>query len=225
MLQFVREIPIRIVLEETPSESRRGFLFRVAAGFEKKIDPESGMSVDLVSVDRWMQELKSMFESSILPVEQRSVWRADVAHQAQVFLATRAQDENAHLASLQFEEERGGGFGWRADWGGNLYLSKSSEFIELFHPLGRFDLVRVEFFWKCSRNQTADLKKMGKKIVRHCSRKGAGQFTESLQAVLGLTLPDRSQLHNIEIHYLAESYKITLTNKSPINRGSTRQQQ
>ena len=50
MLQLIRETPIRVVSEGTLS-SRRGFLFYIAAGFSKEVDPLSGMSVDLVQVD------------------------------------------------------------------------------------------------------------------------------------------------------------------------------
>jgi hypothetical protein len=104
MLQFVREIPIRIVFKKALLQ-KQGFLFRVAAGFSKKIDPLSGMSVNLVSVDRWLSELKNILESA----EQG----ADLVSVAQKFLETQAQTEGAILQSLNFREERGGGFSWR----------------------------------------------------------------------------------------------------------------
>ncbi|GEM_PF-1585721 len=211
MLQFVREIPIRIVVKEALSETRRGFLFRFAAGFEKAVDPHTGMSVNLVSVDRWLEEFKSKIEASELPIERSSSWRAYVVQQAQAFLATKAKEESAHLASLEFQEERGSGFSWKAELTQGFYFIKLSEFVELFYPHEKFDLVRLDFIWMCPQDQAADLKKLGKKLVRHCSRKGVEYFVECLQGVVGLTLPDQSVLSEIRIHFLAESYKLTLT--------------
>ena len=62
-MQFFREIPLRIQFQ-APSE-RRGFLFRLSAGFSNDIDPESGMSVNLVDVDHWLSELQRSLQAKI----------------------------------------------------------------------------------------------------------------------------------------------------------------
>lgn len=210
MLQFVRQTSIRIVIEETPSGPRRGFLFKMAAGFQKEIDPQSGISVNLVSVDRWLQELKRGLESSSLSLQQKKDWRSYVLQQAQDFLLKKANEEGAQLVSLQFHEERGGGFGWKAELKPDEYLIKLSQMIEVFQPHEDFDLVRVDFIWKCNQNQNVDLKKMGRKLVRHCSRKGAEHFVEALQRVVGGQFSDGARLSEIELHYLGQGHSLKL---------------
>ena len=65
MLQFVRQIPISIVIEKAPAE-KWGFLFYLAAGFTKELNPLSGMTVSLPLVDQALQELKVNLEVEIL---------------------------------------------------------------------------------------------------------------------------------------------------------------
>lgn len=210
MLQFVRQIPIRIVIKDAPLEVKRGFLFQVAAGFNKNVDPESGMSVNLVLVDRWLLELQTLLESQEVLVDSVSDWRFAVLQQAQQFLSKNAGLENAQLVSLDFAEVRGSSFSWDHDLPERTYFAKFAEYVEFFAPAQKFDLVRLELVWRCSAHQISDLKKIGKKLIRRSSQKGAEHFVESLQKTLGFTLSDESRLQKIEIHHLAEAYKLTL---------------
>lgn len=161
MLQFVREIPIRIVIEGA-SSARRGFLFYLAAGFFKEIDPLSGMSVDLVLVDQWLASLKKDLEQTVFitpgdavvresfsneaSLRESSIWGGSSNKSAESFshsfaeimsvsrlnLIEKAEKYGASLKSLRFREERGWSFSWDSAQSPEEMVFSCSLYLESF---------------------------------------------------------------------------------------------
>lgn len=207
MLQFVREIPIRIVLQETPS-SRRGFLFHVAAGFARQdgqIDPLSGMSVNLMHVDSWLAELKTQAEQN--PCTSLN----DLLENFRATLSGKATSQGAQLCSLVLREERG----WSLSWSLVETLSgvrwTYAHYLELLPLAGRFELVRVGLTWLRPSSCEADLQHEGFKIMKSLQNtSGLEELLEKLIPFKGMTLASGCLLEDIRLRLSSQDILLTL---------------
>lgn len=213
-LQFVREIPIRIVIEA--SSARRGFLFHVAAGFFKDIEPLSGMSADLMLVDQWLMGLKKDLEQTLFITSSESFNHsfAEILAVTRLNLMEEAEREGTLLKSLLFREERGWSFSWDSSLPAGALIVSHSLYLESFarsaaaNDVEAFDLLKVTFNWSRKQGCEADFSHETLKLLKACQRHGSDKLHQKLQAVLGTTLPSGSFVKSIEINYLGEKYSL-----------------
>ena len=204
MLQFVREIPVRILIEKASSE-RRGFLFYLAAGFAKEIDPLSGMTVNLVKVDQWLTQLKANLEKDVFNSF------AEIMAIARLNLVEQAEKEGATLKSLRFREERNWSFSWDARQSPEQMLVSHLHFTEAFTQDPEiFDLLKIEFSWQRLANCEADFQHEGFKILKSLSAKTFPELRRQLSEYKGKTLESGSLLQAITLHHLAANYSVQL---------------
>lgn len=217
MLQLVREIPLRIVVRQA-SISSRGFLFYLSAGFSKKIDPLTGMSVNLVTVDKQLSKLKTLLEGQEFASSSENLNRtfAVILNQARVILEEAAKLEQAELTKIVLREVRG----WSVVWDQNLpaqhVLCRHGHFLEAFpHLRNEFDLLKIEFEWLSEPSCTADFHHEGFKILQSLKAtelQGChmNSIRQHLKRYLGHQLPSDSRLKSIMIHHLGEGYVLTI---------------
>ncbi|UYL07637.1 hypothetical protein B9G69_011325 [Bdellovibrio sp. SKB1291214] len=212
MLQFVREISISIVLQ-TASSARRGFLFKLAAGFSKEINPLSGMSVNLVLVDQWLAELKSDLEHTVFESESDSLSHAfaEILAVTRLNLTGNAVEEDAELISLDFREERGWGFAWNHLQSPVEMLVKHSHYLEGFLAVPEdASLCKVEFVWLRTQDCETDFAHEGFKILKNLAAKNFEELQSKLALHQGGELDSDSFLAEIHIHNLSKGYSLTL---------------
>lgn len=211
MLQFVREIPIRIVVQGTLS-SRRGFLFHMSAGFSKDVEPQSGMSVNLNLVDQWLDEVRSHFsvEPLISQFESPNNSLVSWLQSIQALLRRRAQAQGAVLASLCFREERGWSVSWDHSLPDDKVVFSHSHYVEVVPLASTFELLRVHFCWLRASGCQADYQHEGFKLLKLVSNGEALQLQEQLGAFVGRTLDSGTALRSIQIEYLGEQYTVHL---------------
>ncbi|UXR63164.1 hypothetical protein EZJ49_08750 [Bdellovibrio bacteriovorus] len=207
MLQFVREIPIRIILQKTPS-SRRGFLFHLAAGFARqdgKIDPLSGMSVNLMLVDGWLAELKTA-------AEQKD-WSNlhDLVNSFRAELIAKAASCDVQLHSLVLREERGLCLSWNLSDAPTGVRWTYAHYLELLPVGGEFELVRVGLTWLRAESCDIDLQHEGFKIMKSLQNASG---LEDLLSKIGLSkghlLESGSLLQDIQVRLSSQDILLTL---------------
>lgn len=203
MLQFVREVPISIVIEEAPSQ-RRGFLFHLAAGFSKSVDPLSGMTVNLVLVDQWLADLKANLEKDF------HTSFADIMALTRRNLLENADKEAAHLVSLSFREERGWSFSWVASEPPEVLNFSYSHYLESFPKDEKFDLLKVIFHWRRLPGCEEDFQHEGFKLLKGVSLRESVDLQEDLSQCVGHRLSSGSFLQKVEIQYLGSGYSVSL---------------
>ena len=214
MLQFVRQIPIRIVVQGTLS-SRRGFLFSMAAGFSKDVDPLTGMSVNLIEVDKWLAETEERF-SGLLTVSDHDTLQdgiADWVHAIRSFLDEMAKGEGATLSSLTFREERGWTISWNLQLPETRLLFTYSHYLEVFPAKERFDLLKVNFTWMRSVGCSVDCQHEGFKILKAMNPQDVSCLENSLRQAVGKCVGEESasdgtKLQSVQIEFLGEKYKL-----------------
>ena len=212
MLQFVREIPISIVIEGA-SSARRGFLFHLAAGFSKDVNPLSGMTVNLMLVDQWLGDLKSALEQDVFVSKSESLSHAfaEILAVTRLNLIEQAEKEQATLMSLSFREERGWGFSWNNKLSPEQMLVRNSHFLEAFlQDRESFALLKAEFEWLRVANCESDFSHESFKIVKNLSVKSFAELSEALSTRKGQQLPSGSRLESVTIHHLSEGFQLTL---------------
>ena len=212
MLQFVREIPISIVIEGA-SSARRGFLFHLAAGFSKDVNPLSGMTVNLMLVDQWLWDLKSAIEQDVFVSKSESLSHAfaEILAVTRLNLIEQAEKEQATLASLSFREVRGWGFSWSNKLSPEQMLVRNSQFLEAFLQVREsFALLKAEFEWLRVANCESDFSHESFKIVKNLSVKSFAELSEALSTRKGRQLPSGSRLESVTIHHLSEGFQLTL---------------
>lgn len=211
MLQFVREIPLRIVMEGALSQ-RRGFLFYLAAGFHHEVDTLSGMSVNLMDVDEWLWGLKNDLEGSLLqtPSESLNHAYAELMAIARLRLSERAAEQGALLTSLVFREERGWSFSWESSLSPETLIFSHGQWVELISGADKFDLARVEFAWSRVQGCEEDFAHESLRVMKSLADKTVAEVLGHLRGQIVLRLPSGSYLKNISITYLGEDYKITI---------------
>lgn len=214
MLQFCREIPLRIIIQETPS-SRRGFLFYLAVGFSPisgRVDSLSGMSVDLLAVDRWLQTLKVELEALVLPSSPDTPNQvfADLLATGRSRLTEMAEKEGACPVSLRFREERGWGFYWHSSLPANQQVFLSQHYLELFQRGEAAEVLKVETEWLRFLGCEMDYPYQGLKLLKMAA---AGvQDLETLLAnlsnVKGRRLGSGTLLTSVRLHVLSAGFSL-----------------
>ncbi|WP_413557587.1 hypothetical protein [Bdellovibrio sp. HCB209] len=212
MLQFVREIPISIVTQSA-SSARRGFLFKMAAGFSKEINPLSGMSVNLVLVDQWLGKLKTDLEQSVFISKSESLSHAfaEIMAVARLNLIEQSEKEGAELTSLEFREERGWGFFWQHLQSPEHLVIKHSHFVEGFlTDTDNAALLKVEFEWMREPDCEGDFAHEGFKILKVLKGKNLSELQAQLALHKGGELESGSSLSQIHIHNLSKGYSVRI---------------
>lgn len=210
MLQFVREIPIRILIQKASSE-RRGFLFYLAAGFSKEVNPLSGMTVNLVLVDQWLKELKEAVESApfISEHDNLNASFAEIMAVTRLNLVEKAEQEGASLISLEFREERSWSFSWDHEMPVEELSMKYNHFMEAL-PLipSESDLLKIEFKWRRQQNCDADFHHEDFKILKPLAPRDHGHLHSLLKEKLNTKLASGSTLEAIQVHHLGGKFSV-----------------
>lgn len=213
MLQFVRRIPIRILMQGALS-SRRGFLFHLAAGFSPshgQVDPLSGMSVNLVAVDQWLTELKAELERNVFisPTESLHHSLAEVMAVVRLNLAERAEEEKVQLASLCFEEERGWRCAWNAQQSPEELRLSYSHYLEFLPKEGAFELLRLDLTWCRTLGCEEDFQREGFKLVKALQASTLDDLLLQAASLKGRILASGSCLESVTVCLLAEASTLT----------------
>lgn len=214
MLQFVREIPIRITLQGTPS-SRRGFLFHLAAGFasaDGSVDPLSGMSVNLLLVDRWLAELKSGLEQAVFVSKNESLNHAlaEVMAVARLKLTECAEVAGATLQSLSFREERGWSFQWNASQSPQEQRFTYGQYFEMVPKSSSSELVRVEIRWHRMFDCEGDYQHEGFRLLKGLSLITQEELLQQLGRLVGYRLSSGSSVESITVNLLSRDIRLSL---------------
>ncbi|WP_413574975.1 hypothetical protein ACLVWU_12035 [Bdellovibrio sp. HCB290] len=212
MLQFVREIPISIVLQSA-SSARRGFLFHMAVGFSKPVSPLSGMTVNLMVVDSWLGKLKADLESTVFQSKSDSLSHAfaEVMAVARLNLVEQCEVEDAKLISIDFREERGWGFSWQHLQSPQEMTVRHAHFLEAFlQSSADFGLLKVELAWARVADCEADFAHEGFKILKTLSARSLSELTLKLAPLKETRLSSGSYLQEIHVRHLSDQYTLTL---------------
>ncbi len=156
MICFFREKNFSFLFD-SPLAPRRGFFFYLTLGVSKELDPLTGMTVNLLWVDQWIEEfIQGLPRSSALLSQNAALFsQASALHlnlsrailkQAQIFFSARAFAEGAQVVSLALREERGGGLHWEASRPDDFAWT-SSHYWESFHP-ETGGLQRLHLTWR-----------------------------------------------------------------------------
>lgn len=209
MLQFVREIPIRIVIQGALSY-RRGFLFHVAAGFNHEVDVLSGMSVNLMDVDLWLAALKKELEKEVFHVSSESFNScfAEIMSLAQSLLSKMATEQGVTLASLTFREERGSIFSWDCAEPRDRLKFTSFQYVESFSHSVAFQLLRCGFVWQRAQGCEADYSYESFRLLKSLSNREAAPLPRQLEQLIGVKLNSGSTLMSVQIEYLEDKSKV-----------------
>ena len=171
MLQFVRTIPIRIVSQKALSE-KQGFLFSVAAGFSKPLDPITGFTANLLLVDQWLNDLKKYLEFS-----EHAENFFEIARE---FLQKKAATNGAVLESLVFKEKRG----WQLNWDPQMLSGhcdvSHSYLMDLFFDEG-YGLYSLRISWRSVSGIWPDVSSENTKIVEEFIKLSSTMSESELQ--------------------------------------------
>lgn len=108
--RFHRRRGIDVILSDPRGPGRRGFYFDLVVAVAAPVDPESGMTVNLVHVDRWLDEAAKTF------AEADDVFTLIEA--LEKFLAPKAGAQKAALALVELNSD---GETWGRDENGWFY--------------------------------------------------------------------------------------------------------
>lgn len=211
MLQFIREIPIRVEVQETLS-LRRGFLFYLAAGFSKDVDSQSGMSANLMSVDSWLQRLRADLEGTVFVLGTKNLNHAyaEVMAVARLNLIEKAEKEGVTLVSLRFREERGWSFFWSSSMSPGDMIFSFPHYLESLPRSEPFDLLKVYLQWHRTQGCEADYQHEGFKLMKTLAAQPAQGVHESLRTFVGKKLESGSFLGSIRVEHLGEGFSLEL---------------
>lgn len=145
MIAFFREKKFSYLMK-APS-GKRGFFFFLQAGFQKDLEPLSGMTVSLPEVDRWLSEIALCYREGELSAE-------DLLMRIRGDLAERAHRAGARLVSLTLKEERNWTLSWKVEHAESL-LHRICLYEEVVQE-GRADLWRIELAWTKSARDEFD---------------------------------------------------------------------
>lgn len=213
MLQFVREIPIRVSLQGTLS-SRRGFLFYLAAGFAAQsgeVDALSGMSVNLTSVDQWLGILRQEIEGTVFtsPGEILNHGFADLMAVVRLRLTELAEKDGVKVVSLCFREERGWSYRWTSSMSPEHQLFSYFQFAELLTPGTAAQLLKVELQWLRAYGCESDYQHEGLMLMKTTQpAKGLEELLTVLRALKGHSLSSGTRLQDLRVHLVAESMSL-----------------
>lgn len=95
--RFHRRRGIDVILSDPRGLGRRGFYFDLVVAVAAPVDPESGMTVNLIHVDRWLDEASAAFTEA-----------ADVfvlLEGLETFLASRVPERKAVLSRIEVNSQ------------------------------------------------------------------------------------------------------------------------
>jgi hypothetical protein len=207
-MQFFREVPLRIQFQ-APSE-RRGFLFRVAAGFAGDVDPESGMSVNLVDIDRWLADMQQSLQSRVFDLESEVHLASRLVYECRDFLKRSAQPHGVVLSSLRLSEERSGVFSWDLHVQEGFFNQECSYYLEFFE-VGQFvDLLQLRFRWLCPSTCQEDLFAEGLKLLKDVRALSQADLAHTLSPFKGILQEDGNILEGISLEYRSQGFRLEL---------------
>lgn len=207
-MQFFREIPLRIQFQ-APSE-RRGFLFRLSAGFSNDIDPESGMSVNLVSVDRWLHELQTSLQAKIFDLESDVHLASRLVYECRDFLRKLAETEGVVLSSVKLSEERSGVFSWDLHVREGFFNQECSYYLEFFENAHFVDLLQMKFRWLCPNTCQEDLFSEGLKLLKDVRAISQEDLAQTLSPFKGILQENGNILEAITLEYRSQGFRLEL---------------
>ncbi len=208
MLQFVREIPIRIHCQ-APSE-RRGFLFHLSVGFSKDIDPDTGMSVNLVEVDAWLKDLQNVFQDKVLELRNEEHLAARLTYDCRDFLRRYTVPAGVLITFVRLSEERSGVFIWDQNVREGFFSQECSYFLEFFEE-GKFvDLLQMHFKWLSPLSCQEDLFSEGLKLLKDVRAVSQTDLAETLTPFKGFLHEKGSILESISLEYRSLGYRLEL---------------
>lgn len=208
MLQFFREAPIRIQFQ-APSE-RRGFLFSLAAGFSKDIDPLSGMSVNLVDVDQWMTELQNSMQGKVYDLESDIHLAARLVYECRDRLRKSAEASGVALTSLKLTEERSGVFSWDTHVREGFFNQECSYYLEFFEDGHFVDLLQMRFRWLSPNTCQEDLFSEGLKLLKDVRALSQEDLAQTLSPFKGILQEKGNILEAIVLEYRSLGYRLEL---------------
>lgn len=208
MIQVVRQKSFGYVISK-PLPQRRGFYFHMSAGFYKDIDALTGMSINLVEVDQWLQQfVDSMLnrDSSSAPLSAQ-----DLLFLARSYLEERARKSNTILASLALKEERQWTVSWDRGMAEGCCTFESGHFFESFHAdyLGLF---KIFFKWQRHQAASTDLAFESLRLLK-CSRMDSSAALsvniEKLRTLIDFELPSGPRLKGLRIVNKSQNYSVS----------------
>lgn len=203
MISFHREILVNILFSDALSD-RRGFLFKVSAGFtnsEGHIDADSGMLVSLPEVDTWLFDLRIKLEERPFKVKR---WKTEDGYfellkQVRMYLEEKAQEKNAVLTNLAFQEQRGWGFYWNKDQEDKCLHFITSQYVEILDSQLGARLCKLELHWARVSDCGADLPTETVSVLRKVSGKSYADFINQVSKIPGMELSTGTTLKKIKI--------------------------
>lgn len=208
MMQFFREIPLRIQFQ-APSE-RRGFLFRVSAGFTSEINPESGMSVNLVDVDRWLADMQKSLQAKIFDLESDIHLASRLVYECRDYLKRLAEPEGVVLSALKLSEERSGVFSWDLHVREGFFNQECSYYLEFFENGQFIDLLQMKFRWVCPNSCQEDLFSEGLKLLKDVRAISQEDLAQTLSPFKGILQENGNILEAITLEYRSQGFRLEL---------------
>lgn len=208
MMQFFREIPLRIQFQ-APSE-RRGFLFRVSAGFTSEINPESGMSVNLVDVDRWLADMQKSLQAKIFDLESDIHLASRLVYECRDYLKRLAEPEGVVLSALKLSEERSGVFSWDLHVREGFFNQECSYYLEFFENGQFIDLLQLKFRWVCPNSCQEDLFSEGLKLLKDVRAISQEDLAQTLSPFKGILQENGNILEAITLEYRSQGFRLEL---------------
>lgn len=207
-MQFFREIPLRIQFQ-APSE-RRGFLFRLSAGFSNDIDSESGMSVNLVDVDRWLFELQQSLQAKIFDLESDIHLASRLVYDCRDFLRKLAEPSGVVLSHVKLVEERSGVFSWDLHVREGFFNQECSYYLEFFENGHFVDLLQMKFRWLCPNTCQEDLFSEGLKLLKDVRAISQEDLAQTLSPFKGILQENGNILEGISLEYRSQGFRLEL---------------
>ncbi|WP_235046107.1 hypothetical protein [Bdellovibrio bacteriovorus] len=190
-------------------------MFHLAAGFSPKggrIDPLSGMSVNLMDVDQWLGALTAELEQDLFVSKSASLNHAlaEVMAVARLKLAENAEQAEAVLTSLTFREERGWSFQWNSQQSPEQQRFVYSHFLELV-PQGQSSrLLRLDFVWCRVFDCEEDYQHEGFRLLKGLKLSGLEDVLTQMALLKGHKLSSESHLESIRVNVLSEQVCLTI---------------
>ena len=204
-MQIVRQKAFSYVITE-PLPVRRGFYFKLAAGFQKEVEPHSGMTVNLTDVDSWLNSFIQKIPENGFAVSESHP--EQILLQAREFLQFCAHGRKAKLVSLSLSEERNWSLNWNESLPAGHFLFECSHFFESFHADCK-PLLRIFFQWQVSSMKAYDYPYESLKLLKSCGLDSCASMEANIDKLADLCkaeLGSTSFLQKIAIENKAGGY-------------------
>lgn len=207
-MQVFRKIPICLKVSLSPSE-RRVFLFKLSVGFRGPIDPQTGMSIDIGLVDKWLVELKVLAERKNIESFEVS-WNSfyySLLGMVKNYLNEKSSAVGVELRSILLEEVRNLSLVWQSQSHHNGCSILYSHFLEDINFEGRPDLMKVLLSWKLENGESADFHKLGIELLKSIDLSAQDSYFMQMKNVKNETI--QKHLESCEIHFMSDDYILT----------------